>query len=77
MVAEVFDRTIRGTSDLEKLVDSHIVVAIPYIATRQDISRTRQRTIWAVLVMVIGRAVRRFTFYGCRWINFGKKCCCA
>ena len=54
MVAELFDRTIRGTSDLESLVDSHIIVGIPYIATRKEMLRKGGRSIWTMLVVGVG-----------------------
>ena len=54
IVAEAFDRTIRGTADLEALVDPHIIVGVPYIATRTEMLRERRRTMLAVLTIVIG-----------------------
>ncbi|MET0706244.1 MAG: sugar transporter [Tardiphaga sp.] len=54
MAAELFDRTIRGTSDLEALVDSHIIVGIPYIATRKETLRKRGRSVWVMLILVVG-----------------------
>ena len=54
MAAELFDRTIRGTSDLEALVDSHIIVGIPYIATRKEMLRKRGRSVWTMLILVVG-----------------------
>jgi uncharacterized protein involved in exopolysaccharide biosynthesis len=38
--AEAFDRSIRGVHELAGIVDSHLIVAIPYISTRAE---TRQR----------------------------------
>ena len=53
--AEMFDRTIHGRQDLFSVADSHLVVAIPYIATRAETLKRKDRLIWAagILVMVL------------------------
>jgi uncharacterized protein involved in exopolysaccharide biosynthesis len=44
--AEVLDGSIRGRHELSGVVDSHLIVSIPYIATRADVLRTR----WSVIL---------------------------
>jgi protein tyrosine kinase modulator len=41
---EMFDTTIRSSTDLFKMVDRHLVVAIPYIATRAE-ERRKKRSV--------------------------------
>ncbi len=43
---ESIDRTIRGSEELLGIFDSHMVVAIPYIVTRQEEVRSRKVKIW-------------------------------
>lgn len=56
-LAEALDRTIRGTADLESIVDPHLVVGIPYIATKQEIQRARKRMVWGVQAMAVSAIV--------------------
>ena len=50
-LAEMFDRTIRGTRELASVVDSHLLVAIPYITTTGEVARRKRRMIalWVIL----------------------------
>jgi hypothetical protein len=43
--AEALDGSIRSRHDLSGVVDSRLIVSIPYIATRGDILRVRWRSI--------------------------------
>jgi uncharacterized protein involved in exopolysaccharide biosynthesis len=45
VAAEALDRTIRGTADLGRLIDSHLIVGIPYIQTKAEASRNRRTII--------------------------------
>ena len=38
---EMFDKTIRSSGDLYKIVDRHLVVAIPYISTNAEVRRNK------------------------------------
>jgi uncharacterized protein involved in exopolysaccharide biosynthesis len=56
IASELFDGTIRGRHQLLGVVDSNLVVSIPYIATRADVIRARSRIIFGtlgVLVLVV------------------------
>lgn len=45
LAAEGMDRSIRSSSDLAKIVDSRMIVSIPYISIKAELRRTRRR-IW-------------------------------
>ena len=45
VAAEAMDRTIRGTADLGRVIDSHLIVGIPYIQTKAEASRSRRTII--------------------------------
>jgi uncharacterized protein involved in exopolysaccharide biosynthesis len=53
--AEMFDQSIYRSSDLFSLVDSHLVVSIPYIFTQTELRRrkTKIATLAAILIIVI------------------------
>ena len=40
---EMFDGTIRRNADLAKLIDSHLIVSIPYISTKAEALRQKSR----------------------------------
>jgi uncharacterized protein involved in exopolysaccharide biosynthesis len=42
---EMLDRTVRGTSDLASMIDTRLIVGIPYIATKAEVARNRRRII--------------------------------
>src|SRR5262245_58524934 len=50
---ELFDKTIRGSRDLASIVDSHLIVAIPYISTRAELGRKRSKILLAVGLLII------------------------
>jgi uncharacterized protein involved in exopolysaccharide biosynthesis len=49
-LAEMADKGIRRTSDLFGIVDSRLMVAIPYITTRSELRRRRAKIILAIIV---------------------------
>jgi uncharacterized protein involved in exopolysaccharide biosynthesis len=57
VAAELFDGTIRSRHQLSGLVDRHLVVSIPYIATRADMIRTKLRATFGALCVVVLLAV--------------------
>ena len=50
--AEMLDSSVRTTKDLFSLVDSHLVVAIPYIVTHREKRRKLILILLAVAVLV-------------------------
>ena len=56
-VAEALDRTIRGTADLEAIVDPHIVVGIPYITTKKEVRRQKRRIVWGSQAVAVSAIV--------------------
>lgn len=53
LVAELADKGIRRSSDIFGVVDSQLVVSIPYITTSSETRRRKRRIILAVLVCFI------------------------
>jgi uncharacterized protein involved in exopolysaccharide biosynthesis len=53
VAAEQFDGSIRGRHQLVGVVANHLIVSVPYIATRADIIRTRWRVIFGAVSVVI------------------------
>jgi uncharacterized protein involved in exopolysaccharide biosynthesis len=55
VAAEMFDKTLRGTADLAGVVDSHMLVVIPYITTPGELARKRHRIIalWVALLVFL------------------------
>ena len=58
---EMFDGTIHRNADVAKLVDSHLIVSIPYITTKAEVIRQKSRRIklaiaCAVIVVLVGVA---------------------
>jgi uncharacterized protein involved in exopolysaccharide biosynthesis len=56
---EMFDGTIRRNADVAKLVDSHLIVSIPYISTKAEALRKKSRKIMlaigsSVIVVLVG-----------------------
>jgi capsular polysaccharide biosynthesis protein len=43
--AETFDRSIRGVRELAGVIDSHLIVAIPYISTKAETLQKKRRLI--------------------------------
>jgi uncharacterized protein involved in exopolysaccharide biosynthesis len=61
LVAELLDRAIRRSSDLYSVVDSELVISIPYIYTQSEL-RHRKNKLWlaltiVVVLLVVGAAV--------------------
>jgi uncharacterized protein involved in exopolysaccharide biosynthesis len=52
VVAELFDRAIRRSSDLYNVVDSELVMSVPYIYTQSELQHRKKR-FWLVLAMVV------------------------
>jgi uncharacterized protein involved in exopolysaccharide biosynthesis len=50
--AELLDRAIRRSSDLYSLVDSQLVISVPYIFTNSELKRRKNR-VWVVLATVL------------------------
>ena len=42
---ELSDQSVRRSSDLYSIIDSHLIVSIPYIATRGEVRRKKTKTI--------------------------------
>jgi capsular polysaccharide biosynthesis protein len=54
-LVEMLDQSIRGSRELAGVVDSHLVVAIPYILTTGEILQKKRKIIllWAILAVVL------------------------
>jgi uncharacterized protein involved in exopolysaccharide biosynthesis len=53
--AEAFDKSIRGSHELDGVIDSHLIVTIPYIATKAETLRSKGRV--ALLVTALSVVV--------------------
>jgi uncharacterized protein involved in exopolysaccharide biosynthesis len=55
VAAEVLDKTIRGSQDLAGVIDSQLLVVIPYITTAGELARSKRRIIvlWALLGLAL------------------------
>jgi uncharacterized protein involved in exopolysaccharide biosynthesis len=65
LVAELADKGIRRSSDIFGVVDSQLVVSIPYITTSSETRRRKRRIILAVLVcfiVLVGALVAAYFF---------------
>ena len=53
--AEMLDKSIRGAQDLAGIVDSHLVVVVPYITTAGEIARRRRKFVllWVCLAIAL------------------------
>ena len=51
--AEYLNQSVRRSSDLFSLVDSHLVVSIPYIATQSELRRRRRKIILVVGIITV------------------------
>ena len=61
VLLEILDMTIRRSADIYNIVDSQLVVAVPYIATSSEQMRNRRRlrlfvlaTVVVVLALLVG-----------------------
>ena len=64
-VVEISDKTIRRSSDIFGIVDSKLVVSIPYIVTAGEVRRQKRRTLLLILLSVVlltGAAVVAYLF---------------
>jgi uncharacterized protein involved in exopolysaccharide biosynthesis len=54
-LAEMLDKTIRGSQELASVVDRHLLVAIPYIPTAGEVTRRKRKIIllWAALALFL------------------------
>jgi uncharacterized protein involved in exopolysaccharide biosynthesis len=65
LVAELADKGIRRSSDIFGVVDSQLVVSIPYITTSSETRRRKRRIILAVLLCItvlVGALVAAYFF---------------
>jgi protein tyrosine kinase modulator len=64
--AESLDKSIRGTQDLAGVVDSRLIVAIPYISTRAETLRKkgRLRLLLAMIVLLVLAAIAVALYLG-------------
>ena len=55
ILAEMLDRTIRDSRELVGVVDAHLLVSIPYIATAGELQRRKAKFIllWAALAIFL------------------------
>jgi uncharacterized protein involved in exopolysaccharide biosynthesis len=51
---EMFDGTIRRNADIAKLIDSHLIVSIPYISTKAEVLRQKSRRIKLAIGCSVG-----------------------
>ena len=52
-LAEIADKSIRRSSDIFGIVDSRLVMAIPYITTKAEMRRRRIRIVFGGIVTLI------------------------
>jgi uncharacterized protein involved in exopolysaccharide biosynthesis len=50
---EKFDRTIRGSRDLLKIIDGNLLVAIPYISTRAELRRKKSKVALITIISIV------------------------
>ena len=53
VVAEALDKSIRSRADVFSIIDSHLVFAVPYIATPREQKRGKKRLIWTLIFMAL------------------------
>jgi uncharacterized protein involved in exopolysaccharide biosynthesis len=55
VLAEMFDKTLRGTRDLSGVIDRHLLMAIPYISTVEETARRRRKImlLWGMLAVLL------------------------
>ena len=46
VLAEMLDRTIRGSNELARVVDRRLLVSIPYIVTAEEAAQRRRKIVW-------------------------------
>jgi uncharacterized protein involved in exopolysaccharide biosynthesis len=79
-LAEMLDKTIRGSGELVSVVDRHLLVSIPYIPTAGELVRRKRKIVllWAALAafLLVGLAVALyigieidFSWFDRSWID--------
>jgi hypothetical protein len=79
-LAEMLDKTIRGSGELVSVVDRHLLVSIPYIPTAGELVRRKRKFVllWAALAafLLVGLAVALyigieidFSWFDRSWID--------
>jgi len=53
VAAEALDKTIRSTKDVASIIDSHLLVVIPFITTAGELTRRRRKIIMAWLALAL------------------------
>jgi uncharacterized protein involved in exopolysaccharide biosynthesis len=63
---ESLDRSIRGSNELVGVIDSHLLVSIPYISTKGDALRRRRKQIlgWGILAVILLSGVATALYLG-------------
>lgn len=64
-VVELLDKAIRRSSDIFAIVDSKLIISIPYILTKAEVRRRKRRTVLLVLsfaIITIGALVGSYFF---------------
>jgi uncharacterized protein involved in exopolysaccharide biosynthesis len=66
VAAETLDKTIRGSRDLAGVIDSQLLVVIPYITTTGEVARRKLRIIllWVLLVLFLIAGLAAAFFVG-------------
>ena len=66
ILAEVLDKTIRGTGELAGVVDSGLLVAIPYITTAGETARRRRKIValWTALLVLLSVGLAAALYIG-------------
>ena len=76
VLAEMLDKSIRSTRELAGVVDSHLLVAIPYITTTGEISRRRRKIIlfWIGLALFLAAGLAFALYIGVeiQFFNFDR-----
>ncbi len=64
--AESLDRSIRSRDELLAVVDSHLIVALPYISTKAEVRRKKTKiyAILGTLALLLFAAIFAFVFFG-------------
>jgi uncharacterized protein involved in exopolysaccharide biosynthesis len=52
ILAELMDKAIRRSSDVFGVVDSRLVISIPYITTAAELHRRKRRVVWTIVILV-------------------------
>ena len=62
----MLDKSIRGSRELVGVVDSHLLVAIPYISTAGEILQKKRKIIWlwALLAVALFAGVAAALYIG-------------